>query len=406
MIDFEARKVIEALRSGVSSKSVGQYFSSARPEVTKRISDSLDSVRTGKNSGGMILSGKYGEGKTHLLNTVYNLAHSENMVVSLVTLSKESPFDKPYLIYQKIMQNTYLPKRLQPGFLDILSDISPNSPLATELQAYTAKHLETDKLFYLFRAYLNTDDLDEKYLLLADLEGDFIGNAVLKRIYKRIFSEKVTYNTTFSKTKHMDDYFSMLSHLFLQLGYSGWVILFDETELIGRLGKKARLKAYTNMASFLFPEETSRIRATYSIFAVASSYIEDVIDGKHEFENLNEAEDAEKAAAQRTLEAICGAKQLQPLTKDEIALVMDKLKNFYRRAYDWEPEIDMAELEKDTDGRGFLLRTKIRASVERLDQLYQYGKLGDIEIDELGGIHYDETLPELDALSGDEYTLQ
>jgi hypothetical protein len=327
------------------------------------------------------------------------MAHSENMVVSLVTLSKESPFDKPYMIYQKLLHNTFLPKRLQPGFLDVLSDISSNHPIASEVFAYTAKRLETDKLFYLFRAYLNTDDMDEKYLLLADLEGDFIGNTALKSIYKRIFSEKASYNVNFSKTKHMDDYFSMLSHLFLQLGYGGWVILFDETELIGRLGKKARLKAYKNMASFLFPADYSRLQAAYSVFAVTASFVEDVIDGKHEFENLAQAgfEDDDAKAAQRTLEAICAARQLQPLTKDEISGVMEKLWDFYRRAYGWKPDLDMAELERGSDDRSYLLRTRIRAAVEKLDQLYQYGRLGDIKIDELGKISYDEDLPELET---------
>jgi hypothetical protein len=398
MMDFEARRVVEALRSGVSSRAAGQYFSSARPDVTRRISEKLDNVRQSRQSDGMVVTGKYGEGKTHLLNTVFNIAHSENMVVSLVPLSKETPFDKAYLIYQKLLHNTFLPGRLQPGFLDVLSDISPNHPLSAEMQAYTAKSLETDKLFYLFRSYLNTDDMDEKHFLLADLEGDFIGGAALKNIYKRIFSEKVSYSVSFAKTKHMDDYFSMLSHLFLQLGYGGWVILFDEAELIGRLGKKARLKAYKNIASFLFPGDYSRMQATYSIFAFTSSFAEDVVDGKHEFENLAQAGfgDKDSKAVQRTLEAVCEAKQLQPLTKAEISGVMEKLKDFYRRAYDWEPDLDMAELEKGADDRSFLLRTRIRAAVEKLDQLYQYGSFGEIRIDGLGNISYEEDLPDLE----------
>jgi hypothetical protein len=65
-----------------------------------------------------------------------------------------------------------------------------------------------DKLFFLLRSYFNTDDLDEKYLLQSDLEGDFITASGLKQIYKRIFSEKAVYNVTFSKTKHMKAYFS------------------------------------------------------------------------------------------------------------------------------------------------------------------------------------------------------
>ena len=82
MYDIEARHVIEALRSGISSRAVGQYFSEARPKIMKEISTRLDLVCEQGKSSGMVISGKYGEGKTHLLNTVFNIAHSNHMVVS------------------------------------------------------------------------------------------------------------------------------------------------------------------------------------------------------------------------------------------------------------------------------------------------------------------------------------
>ena len=169
MYDIEARHIIEALRSGIPSRAVGQYFSEARPKIMKEISNRLDMVCDQGKSSGMIISGKYGEGKTHLLNTVFNLAHSNNMVVSYLSLSKETPMDKLYLVYQKIIQNTYLPKRRQPGFMHELEKISANSPVANEMLLYAAKQLETDKLYYLFRSYLNTEDSDEKFLLQACL---------------------------------------------------------------------------------------------------------------------------------------------------------------------------------------------------------------------------------------------
>ncbi|MBS4032304.1 MAG: DUF2791 family P-loop domain-containing protein, partial [Clostridiales bacterium] len=205
MMDFEAQRVIEALRSGVSSRAVGHYFSSARPELMEQISSRLDHIREQGESSGMVVSGKYGEGKTHLLNTVFNLAHANNMVVSLVPLSKETPFDKLYLAYQKLISNTYLPKRLQPGFQHILQDITPNNPKALDLLSFTSKHLETDKLFFVLRSFLNVEDPDEKYLLMADLEGDFINNALLRQIYKRIFNQTVRYAVPFSKTRHSMD---------------------------------------------------------------------------------------------------------------------------------------------------------------------------------------------------------
>ncbi|MDD3879810.1 MAG: DUF2791 family P-loop domain-containing protein, partial [Syntrophomonas sp.] len=150
-MNFEAQRVIEALRSGVSSRAVGHYFSSARPELMRQLSSKLDRVVESGDSSGMVITGRYGEGKTHLLNTVFNLAHNNNMVVSLLSLSKETPFDKLYLVYQKLVSNTYLPGRLQPGFEQLLQDLTPNSQAAQDILSFTSKHLETDKLFFIFR---------------------------------------------------------------------------------------------------------------------------------------------------------------------------------------------------------------------------------------------------------------
>ena len=393
MYDFEARHIIEALRSGIPSRAVGQYFSEARPRIMKEISGRLDAVCEQGKSGGMIISGKYGEGKTHLLNTVFNLASSNNMVVSYLSLSKETPMDKLYLVYQKILGNTYLPKRRQPGFIHELEKISAGSPIANEMLLYAAKQLETDKLYYLFRSYLNTEDADEKFLLQADLEGDFMANAPLKKIYRRIFNQPVKYNVSFTKTKHCRDYFSFMSHLFTQMGYHGWVILLDETELMGRLGKKARLNAYRNMADFLLPDKCPE--STFTMFALSASYVEDVIEGKHEYVNLQELCPDEPEPVRTVLDLLTKAPQLLPLTREEISEVLCKIQDFHGRAYGWTPNLTPASLAEATQSGGYLLRTKIRAAIEFLDQLYQYGKAGKTTVNELG----EETFAEEDVPS-------
>lgn len=396
MFDMEARRVIEALRSGIPSRAVGQYFSEARPQIMKEISGRLERVSESGKSDGMVISGKYGEGKTHLLNTVFNLAHSNNMVVSYLSLSKETPMDKLYLVYQKLISNTYLPKRQQPGFLQVLEKMTPNSPLAGEMLPYAAKELETDKLYYLLRAYMNTEDQEEKFLLQADLEGDFIANVPLKQIYKRIFSQPVKYATSFSKTKHCGDYFAFLSHLFTKLGYNGWVILVDEAELIGRLGKKARLNAYRNMARFLLPD--NRMESVFTMFALSSSYVEDVIDGKHEFENLEAVYPNETEPAKTVLNLLIKAPQLLPLTKNEIYQILSRVQEFHGRAYEWNPDVSVESIARATQAGGYLLRTKIRAAIEFFDQLYQYGEAGNTRIDELGAEKFEEDVPALDEL--------
>lgn len=396
MYDIEARHIIEALRSGIPSRAVGQYFSEARPRIMKEISGRLDMVCEQGKSNGMIISGKYGEGKTHLLNTVFNLAHSNNMVVSYLSLSKETPMDKLYLVYQKLVRNTYLPRRQQPGFMHELNKISAGSPVANEMLPFSLKHLETDKLYYLFRSYLNTEDSDEKFLIQADLEGDFIANASLKKIYRRIFDQPVKYNVNFTKTKHCGDYFSFMSHLFTQLGYHGWVILIDETELMGRLSKKARLNAYRNMATFLLPDMCPE--NTFTLFALSASYAEDVIEGKHEYDNLEAICPESPEPVKTVLDLLARAPQLLPLTRDEINEVLYKIQDFHGKAYGWTPNLSLDTLLESTQSGGYLLRTKIRSAIEFLDQLYQYGKTGKTTINELGKESFTEDTPSLEEL--------
>lgn len=394
--DMEARRVIEALRSGIPSRAVGRYFTEARPGIMSCISGEMQEVSESGKSSGKILTGRYGEGKTHLLNTVFGMAQEENMVVSYLSLGKETPFDKLYLVYQKLINNTYLPGREQPGIAQLLEQLSLGSPAASELAAYAAGQLGTDKLYFLLRSYLGTQDIEEKYLLQADLEGDFIAASVLKKTYKRIFNETARYKFPFSKMKHTQDYFSFMSYLFVLLGYKGWIILIDEAELIGRLGKKARLKAYRNMGYFLNSPES--LRSCYTVFAMASSFEEDVLDGKNDMQTLEESGFEDAQQIRRVMNRIREAEQLKPLTKEEIRDVISRIRDFHGRAYDWEPAVPVETILKECSGSGFLLRTKLRAAIEFLDQLYQYGEAGKTRITELGVQSYDMEIPALDEL--------
>lgn len=403
MSDFNARHVIEALRSGVPSRAVGEYFSEARPGVLKKIRSRLEDVRETGRSSGMIFTGRYGEGKTHLLNTVFNMAFADHMAVSYVSLGKETPMDKPWLLYQKLVANTYLPGAQQPGFRAKLEEMTQGSGVANELMAYAAKELDTDKLYFLLKAFLGTQEEEECSAFLGDLEGDFVSGAVIKKSYRRIVGTPAKFNQNFSKTKHAMDYFCFMSHLFKQLGYSGWVLLFDEAELMGRLGKKARAKGYREMQRFLQP--SPRLENVFSLFAFSASYTEDVIEKKHEPENVQAlfADDpASLKAATATLNAILSAPELAPLTKDEILQVLMSIQDFHGRAYDWHPDVSPEAIYAATESGGYLLRTKIRAAIEFFDQLYQYGEAGKTKITELGKESFEEDdtpeLPDLEDL--------
>ena len=397
MSDFEAKHVIEAMRSGIPSRAVGAYFSEARPAMSRKIQEKIDRVKETGISDGMIFTGRYGEGKTHLLNSVFHSATTANMIVTLMPLGKETPIDKLHLMYPKMAANTYLPGAEQPGFRRLFEEMTPNSTIAGELLAYSAKELQTDKLYYMLKAFLGTQDEDEKLTFLLDFEGDFTNGSIIKRSFKHVTGSTAKFNQNFSKTKHTMDYFYFMSHLFRKLGYDGWVILFDEAELIGRFSKKARMKSYAQIQRFLSPDR--RLEGVFSLFAMSSSFTEDVIDKRNEFENVKQTyaeDDPDRAAAEKTLNAILKAPELAPLTREEIGEVLLRVQEFHGRAYDWTPSVSEETLYKATQAGGYLLRTKIRIAIEFLDQLYQYGVAGNTTITELGKETLDEETPLLE----------
>ena len=395
--DFNACRVIEALRSGVPSRAAGEYFSEARPAMLQKIQSRLEQVHETGHSDGMIFTGRYGEGKTHLLGTVFGMAFAHNMVVSYVSLGKETPVDRPYLLFPKIIANTYLPGAAQPGFRPKLEDLTQGSSISGELLAYAAKELETDKLYFLLKAFLGTQEEEERYAFLADLEGDFTTGQVIKRSYRRITGTAAKFSQNFSKTKHGFDYFYFTSHLFKTLGYGGWVLLFDEAELLGGMGKKTRAKSYVQLQRFLKP--SPKLESVFSLFAFSSSYAEDVIDAKKEFENVEAAfsEDRESlTAAKSVLNGILNAPELMPLTREETLQVLLSIQDFHGRAYGWKPEVSANTIYQVTESGGYLLRTRIRSAIEFFDQLYQYGEAGKTKVTKLGKETYDEDdTPEL-----------
>ena len=381
MHDMEARHIIEAVRSGIPSRAVGSYFTEARPQILNKIRGFLNAAADEGKSSGMIVSGRYGEGKTHLLNTVFSMAHAQNMVVSMVPLSKEIPFDKMHQVYLRLMHNTYLPGSNQPGFMDVVDGRLKDTTFANDLLLYANTELERNRICYLLRTYLKEDDDEEKIQLQADLEGDFLTDSAIKRRYRANYHEPAKFDQSFVKTKNTMDYFQFMSYLFERMGYNGWVLLFDEAELIGRLGKKGRLNAYRNMAEFLMPSQ--KLRSVFSLFAVTASYAEDVIEGKHDYENLKELYPDDPEPMKTVLGAIEKATELKPLTEREVEQVVEGIIELHGRAYGWDPKVSVGCMMCELRHAGFLLRTKLRTAIEILDQKYQYGDGGTVETGEL-----------------------
>jgi hypothetical protein len=142
--------------------------------------------------------------------------------------------------------------------------------------------------------------------------------------------------------------------------------------------------------------KSAGLKSAYSIFAFNSSFIPDVIEGKQEYDNIEQnALVSDKDKIKAILNLISTAPQLIPLNKEEIMSILEKIRELHGKAYGWNPDakVEISELYSAAEKRGYLLRTRIRAAVEILDQLYQYGRAGDIRVNELRQASYSEDVP-------------
>ena len=384
MTNFEKRHLIEALRSGIPSWSVGKYFSSSRKEMICSIQSSMNNAKNG-SSESIVLTGKYGEGKTHMLNTISALAQENNMAVSMISLGKETPMNRPECIFSKLIKSTILPHSVGKDVLSLFYSLSSGSDKAADMYLFSSRRLKTDRLYFVLRALLESSgsDADDIDILEADLMGSYASQAAIKKIYQKYACEKAQISGTFSAKNNTIDYLSFYSHLFKVMGCSGWVILFDEAELIGRFGRKTRESAYLVMKDYLFPPRT--LENTLSVFAFSTSFMDEVIAGKNEYSSvaLGSRTDEEKNNIRAVLDAITSAKELRPLTESELTESIITIIEVYQEAYGKLDNYDLSTLVSIAMQSGFLLRTKIRTVIEALDQLYQYHSVSEIKSESL-----------------------
>lgn len=385
MRDFAAQLVIEALRSGVASRHLADLLTVGREVAIERIARELTELKEKGTSAAILVKGNFGDGKTHFLNLISNMAGRENMVVSYVALSKETPLDKLDKVYKKVAAATYLPNAEQPGFERLLEDIRPGSELAADLLDYAADYLHP-KLHAVLEDYFASVDPYHQYLLYGDLAGDFLAVSKLKSLHRLTFGTALKIDR-FTK-EHVFDYFRLLGYLFAKRGYAGWVILFDEYELIAKLGPLARARAYLHTARFLGGGQEAPVR-TLAVFSATPNLVEDVIDGKNDLAlapaklEAKGLGTAETTACRRALKFLLNETIfLGPLSSADVRKLLLKVAELHGRAYDWEPAVD-PEVVMRGRSRMDRLRTQIRAFVHYLDLKLLYGEEPAITVTDL-----------------------
>ena len=373
----EARLRLEHLRGGVPLPPQVAPWVFGRTGVVTRLADLLDTVAA-KGSRSYALAANYGDGKTHTLRALWHQASERNFAVSTLALTRETPLDRLDRIYPKLIADTYLPGAAQPGIARLLLDLDAQSAEAQQLLEWAHTELHP-KLHAVLRNLREGQSTEATEALLQDLERLDLGVADLQRIHRGNFQQPLKL-TRFSPQRDVRDYLRLVDHLLRLRGYAGWVILLDEAELVGRLGRGARARSYANIGRL--GGDGMGTRHLLTVLAVASNFYTDVLQRRRDEElapewlaSRGDPEGAE--ACRRGIAILQEAEVLHPLQSANWLQLLQQLLDAHETAYGWSsglsPEAFWDAVRQITTETDTKVRVRLRLAVQYLDLMYQWG---------------------------------
>jgi len=381
------RRAVEALRSGVPNADAVIALGSGQGDIEDRFTGLLEHIdapgngRSGRSGrASMLLGAGFGEGKSHLLTHLGHLARSAGFVVSTVVISKETPLYDPAKVLRAAVESAVAPDGGHDVVAETAAALDTDSPGYAELLRWLrgpGRDLnERFEATLLLHQRLGSDapGADEEFLdaIVRFWSGDPLLMPDLRRQLKAV-GEAKTFNFTPVKAKDLArQRLRFLPRLLRAGGHTGWVVLFDEVELIGRYSLLQRGRSYAELARWLDGDPRDEAEPLVTVAAITDDFETAVLSGKNDRESLPQRlrdkqteEYAEVAAlaevGMRHIE--CDLLPLESPDEEELNRTYLTLRQLHGSAYGWEPP-DVAGLEQLGATR---MRQYVRAWINEWD---------------------------------------
>jgi hypothetical protein len=397
----KARVVLEGLRSGVPYRETAEAVTVGRERLLGELEEQLEAIERGRRPRvwGRVLRAHYGEGKTHLLHALAALAHDRNWVVSLLPVSKETPLDRPDYFYGKLIAATYRPGSHQPGIEPLVLEAKASPHFFIQLPEEQLS--ERVRMVVKCLAHPEAD----QGLLMADLSGEFAPLTTLRQMYRGLFRGARRTEPASTRLKMREEAWSYLRFVDWLVGFTGhrgWLLLFDEVELIGKYSRGQRAWSYANLGRFL----EGIGERTYTVWAVAGNFETDVLEPRNDRELaprwLEVRAPEELAHARLALNELVTARALEPLREGEIRALLSRLVALHESAYEWKAPVSGDQLYEEVKARvevwDLRLRTWVRLALWLLDMWQQYGEEVAVKVTPIS----DQDLSEEPAMASEE----
>ncbi len=392
--DFTLRRAVERLREGLFDPLAVRLLTAHEDQLKQAGEAGFQAVEAGQTPH-LCICGAYGQGKSHSLTYIQEYARKANFVTSFINLDpREIPFHRFHEVYRALMAGLRFPEAddafpktwrtwaerqlrrrddLHHGVADLIPEDMPHlfrcvldamaqpTVSLTERQRKAKKHAR-----YRPREFPS--------LLGRALAGDVVPVYRLRHALK--YRQVAFYRDASLVCRGDDAYLQMirsLARLFRQMGYRGWVLLFDEGEAIAQVPVTMRRKSYRLLHQFLLPDAPAT--GLYPIFGFTDDFFQRVEDEDYHRVQQQGGEEIpyferNYAEAWRALTRY----ELQDLSQEDWDALSDMLILLHACAYRWQPPEAQARRALQTrlaEQPAHETRYKLKVLVDELDLLHQ-----------------------------------
>ena len=384
--EYEAlscRRALEALRNGVPNTEAVKVLGCSQPEAEGQFSELLDKATDKDDPAdgavGMLVSGDFGSGKSHLLTHLEQQALSQGFVCSKVAISKETPLYDLGKVFKSAMENGRLPMRRGRLIEELGQRLNPRYPHYSSFFHWANEAGSSGGLHQMFPASLMVYERSGDLELCGKIESFWAGDRILVSDVKnglRQINQFKNYPFRAPKAAELPPQrLRFAAELIKGAGYKGWVVLLDEIELIGSYSILQRGRSYAQLAGWMGQIFGASCPGLVVVGTVTEDFALENISpdgGKKDHDYMRPKLADSKRYNDITDRAEIGmnllereALTLRPPSPSEVRATVDKLQQIYSEAYGW----DAPRLQAETGGAGYQrqMRYKVRAAINEWD---------------------------------------
>lgn len=339
---FQARAIIESLRKGQTPREYVTFFTVGRQNWLRFVEEDLDQFIAEGGGKVRFINGDYGDGKTHFMSVICQLALQKQFASSFVVLTREIPIHKFELVYQEVVLQ--LRGRFEGiGIRSLIQqwiekqkkvDLDPEALLHSLSKVPKLNINFVNALMGLLRPPAENEPPEEvateQELLYQWLEGKKIPKKNLKKFHIFEVLNKSTAKMFLQ---------SLISFLKLT-GHKGLILLLDELEVVLAQGASIRSAAYENIRLLMDNAEHSEYLQLFF------SVIPDVLLSEKGFKSydalwsrIRSVEDSEALNYRGTLIDL----HKTPLKRQELIDLGIALRKIHEISFRWEAQDTVSE---------------------------------------------------------------